>query len=93
MFYDTLIKIYSAPGLASYIKSLYADFQPYSKSISFDDGFQIDISNRIFCDPDSLIDIDCYIEVENELYKIMDLTKWDDYYEVHLYKLKRQVQS
>ncbi|MDD4564248.1 MAG: hypothetical protein PHE79_01985 [Eubacteriales bacterium] len=93
MFYETLIKIYSSPGSTAYIKSLYADFQPYTKSILFEDGFQIDISNRIFCDPDTSIDTEKYIEVENELYKIMDLIKWDGYYEVHLYKLKRQVQS
>ncbi len=92
MFYDALVKIYSSPDSASYIKSLFADFQPYSKSILFEDGFQIDVSKRIFCDSESSINIDCYVEVENELYKIMDLKKWDDYYEVHLYKLKRQVQ-
>ena len=92
MFYDTLVQIYSSPDSTSYIKSLYADFQPYSKSILFVDGFQIDISNRIFCDPDTSINIDCYVVVENALYKIMDLIKWDEYFEVHLYKLKRQVQ-
>ena len=92
MFYDTFVQIYSSPDSAAYIKSLYADFQPYSKSILFEDGFQIDISNRIFCDSDSTINMESYVEVENKLYKVMDLKKWDDYYEMHLYKLKRQVQ-
>ena len=91
MFCDTLIKIYSSSDSASYIKSIYADFQPYSKSIVFEDGFQIDITNRVFCDTDISIIKDFYIEIESEKYKVMDLKKWDDHFEVYLYKLKRQV--
>ena len=91
MFNDTLVKIYSSPDSASYIKSIYTDFQPYTKSIVFEDGFQIDITNRVFCDIDSLINKNSYMEIENEKYKVMDLKKWDDHFEVYLYKLKRQV--
>lgn len=91
MFNDTLVKIYSSPDSASYIKSIYTDFQPYTKSIVFEDGFQIDITNRVFCDIDSLINKNSYMEIENEKYKVMDLKKWDDHLEVYLYKLKRQV--
>lgn len=91
MFNDTLVKIYSNPDSASYIKSIYADFQPYTKSIVFEDGFQIDITNRLFCDTDCSINKDSYFEIESEKYKVMDLKKWDDHFEVYLYKLKRQV--
>lgn len=91
MFNNTLVKIYSSPDSASYIKSIYADFQPYSKSIMFEDGFQIDITNRLFCDIDSSINKNGYFEIECEKYKVMDLKKWDDHFEVYLYKLKRQV--
>ncbi|HHX22646.1 MAG: hypothetical protein BWY74_00843 [Firmicutes bacterium ADurb.Bin419] len=91
MFNDTLVKIYSSPNWLSYIKSIYADFQPYTKSIVFEDGFQIDITNRIFCDIDSSINKNSYMEIDNEKYKVMDLKKWDNYLEVYLYKLKRQV--
>lgn len=91
MFNDSLVKIYSSPDSASYIKSIYADFQPYTKSIVFEDGFQIDITNRLFCDTDSSINKDSYFEIESEKYKVMDLKKWDDHFEVYLYKLKRQV--
>ncbi|OCZ49573.1 hypothetical protein A7D23_15180 [Dehalobacter sp. TeCB1] len=91
MFNDSLVKIYSSPDSASYIKSIYADFQPYTKSIVFEDGFQIDITNRLFCDTDSSINKDSYFEIEGEKYKVMDLKKWDDHFEVYLYKLKRQV--
>jgi len=91
MFNDTLVKIYSSPDSASYIKSIYADFQPYTKNLSFEDGFQIDITNRLFCDTDSSIDKNSYIEVNNKKYKVIELKEWDDYIEVYLYKLQRQV--
>lgn len=91
MFYDTLVKIYSSPNSLSYIKSIYADFQPYTKSIVFEDGFQIDITNRIFCDINSSINKNSYLEIDTEKYKVMDIKKWDNYLEVYLYKLKRQV--
>ncbi len=91
MFNDTLVKIYSSPDSATYIKSIFADFQPYIKSIVFEDSFQIDITNRLFCDTDSSINKDSYFEIESEKYKVMDLKKWNDYFEVYLYKLKRQV--
>ena len=41
MFYNTLIKIYSNLDPNSYIKSFYADVQPYLKSMMFEDGFEI----------------------------------------------------
>ncbi len=91
MFNDTLVKIYSSPDSLSYIKSIYADFQPYTKSIVFEDGFQIDITSRVFCDINSTINKSSYLEIDNEKYKVMDLKKWDNYLEVYLYKLKRQV--
>lgn len=91
MFYNTLIKIYSSPDSNSYIKSIYADVQPYLKSIMFEDGFEINITRRVFCDIENSINIHSYIEIENEKYKVMDIKKWDSYMEVYLYKLKRQV--
>lgn len=91
MFNDTLIKIYSSSELTSYVKSIYGDIQPFSKSITFEDGFQIDITSRIFCDVDESITKDSYLEIENQKYKVMEIKKWDDYLEVYLYKLVRQV--
>jgi len=91
MFKDTLIIVYEAPDLNSYIKSIDADIQPFSKSILFEDGFQIDITSRLFCDIDDSITGECYVEFANEMYKVMEIKKWDDYLEVYLYKLKRQV--
>lgn len=91
MFKDTLIKVYEAPDSGSYIRSIDADVQPFSKSIVFEDGFQIDITSRVFCDIDESISEDSYVEFANEMYKVMDIKKWDDYLEISLYKLKRQV--
>ena len=91
MFKDTLIKIYEAPDSNSYIKSIDADVQPFSKSIAFEDGYQIDITSRLFCDIDDSITEESYVEFDNEKYKVMEIKKWDDYLEVYLFKLKRQV--
>jgi len=91
MFKDTVIKVYEVPDLNSYIKSIDADVQPFSRSIAFEDGFQIDITNRMFCDIDDSITEESYVEFANEKYKVMEIKKWDDYLEVYLYKLQRQV--
>ncbi len=91
MFYDTLIKIYSSSDSSSYVKSIYGDIQPFAKSITFEDGFQIDVTSRVFCDVDDPISKDSYLEIENKKYKVMEIKEWDDYLEVYLYKLVRQV--
>lgn len=91
MFKDSSIKVYSSSDSHSYIKSSNADVQPFSKSIAFEDGFQIDITNRLFCDIDDSITRESYLEFANEKYKVMEIKKWDDYLEVYLYKLQRQV--
>jgi len=91
MFKDTVIKIYSTPDPDSYIKSIDADIQPFSKSIVFEDGYQIDITRRLFCDTDDSITEDSYVEFANNKYKVMEIKKWDDYMDVCLYKLRRQV--
>lgn len=91
MFKDTLIKVYEAPDSGSYIKSIDADIQPFSKSIAFEEGFQIDITSKLFCDIDDSITEESYVEFDNEKYKVMEIKEWDDYLEVYLYKLQRQV--
>jgi hypothetical protein len=91
MFNNTLTKIFSNADLASYTKSIYTDIQPFTKEVSFEDGFQIDISNRMFCDIDSSITKESYVEIKDQKYKVMAIKKWDDYLEIHLYKCLRQV--
>jgi hypothetical protein len=86
-----LTKIYSNADLASYVKSIYADFQPFSKIISFEDGFQIEISKRMFSNPDCSITEASYAVIDDQKYKVMAIKRWDDYLELHLYKCQRQV--
>jgi len=90
MFKDTKIDILQSP-LDAPIKTIDADVQPFSKSIAFEDGFQIEITSRLFCDTDDLITEESYIEFASEMYKVMEIKKWDNYLEIYLYKLKRQV--
>ena len=90
MFKDTKIEILQSP-LDAPIKSIDADVQPFNKSILFEDGFQIDITSRMFCDIDESINGESYVEFDDEMYKVMEIKKWDDYMESYLYKLKRQV--
>ena len=91
LFYDTEVKVLTSPDPASYIKTEYGDVQPFSKSVSFEDGFIIDITKRIFCDAGSFINIDSYVIISNEIYKVMEIKKWDSYIEAYLYKCKRQI--
>ena len=90
MFYDTKVEILQSPEDAP-IKTIDADVQPFSKSILFEDGFQIDVTSRLFCDIDDSMTQERYVEFDNEKYKVMEMEKWDNYYEISLYKLKRQV--
>lgn len=79
-------------NLDSYIESIYAEFQPYSKRIVFGDDLEINITDRILCKNDTPITIDSYVDIENKTYKVISLNKWNDYMEVYLYNLKRYVQ-
>lgn len=90
VFKDTKIEILQSP-LDAPIKTIDADVQPYNKNITFEDGYQIDITKRLFCDIDESIPEDSYVEFDNDKYKVMEIKKWDNYLEVSLYKLKRQV--
>lgn len=91
MFNNAIANIYSSSDVASFTKSIDVDFQPYSKTVTFEDGYQIEITNRLFCDCDSTIDENSYVEIVGIKYKIIEIKKWDEYFEIYLYKLKRQV--
>jgi hypothetical protein len=91
MFNDTLVRIYTSSDWGGYMKSIYADVQPYFKKIVFGDDFEIDITNRLFCDNSIKINAGSYVETDNEKYKVIDLKKRDKYTEVYLYKLQRQM--
>ncbi len=67
------------------------DFQPYDKIWEFEDGFEIRITKRAFCDLNAAIIPEGYIGIGSQLYKIMNINPWDDYLELWLYACKRGV--
>jgi hypothetical protein len=91
MFNDTEIKILISSNAESYIKTEYGDVQPFSKSMTFEDGFEINITKRLFVDIGSSINLTSYLIIGGEKYKVLDIKKWDSYIEVFLYRCKRQV--
>ena len=91
MFYDTEIKIYLNPDSASYIKSIYADFQPFSGTVRFNYGLSLEISKKIFCDIDKDINEEAYFGIDENLFKVLYIKEWSDHMEVSLYRCKRVV--
>lgn len=68
------------------VASLTAEVQPYLRTFTFEDGYSIDMTKRLFCDRVSSIKMDSYIEIEQELHKVIHMKKWSDYLEVWLYE-------
>ncbi len=68
------------------LKTIKGDIQPYEKVMKFEDDIEIEISHRLFCDIEPLITDEGYLLIEGSLYKIMDIKKWSDYFEILLYK-------
>lgn len=89
MFYDTKIDILSGTDVNSIIKTVYGDFQPYYKTIAFEDGYTIEITKRVFCDRDNDITMESYFLIEKKKYKVIDIKEWSDYLEVYLYECTR----
>lgn len=87
MFYDTEIKVLTEQ--LQEFKTIYADVQPYDRSISFEDGIEIDITQRAFCDVDPEIGKDSYMSIKAKLYKVMKIKTWSDYMELWLYECNR----
>lgn len=87
MFYSTTAVIYDESLVQT--DGALVDLQPYERTQNYDDGFEIDITHRAFCDIDPTIVAAGYIEVETQLYKIMNIKQWDDYMELWLYACER----
>ena len=90
MFYDTKIEIYENLD-STYIKTIYADVQPFSETVTFNYGLSLEISKRVFCDLDKEINEDSYFRIKDDLYKTLNIKERSDYMEVYIYKCKRQV--
>lgn len=89
MFYDTKVQIidgsFQRKGL------VYVDMQPFDNSIIFEDGIEILISKRVFCDIRPEINMDSYILCNDKLYKVMKIKTWSDYMECWLYECERGI--
>ncbi|AKL96136.1 hypothetical protein CACET_c26910 [Clostridium aceticum] len=89
MFYDTEVKILKDSTRDSVEKTIYADVQPYLRHYSFEDGYDIYITKRMFCEKEESITMDTYLLIEDKKYKVMEIKKWQDYLEVWLYESRR----
>ena len=89
MFNDTEIKILSNSDNTTILKTEYADVQPFLKTYTFENGFNILTTMRAFCDKESIINEIGYVLINNEKYKAVDIKTWDTYKEAFLYKCKK----
>lgn len=70
------------------IKTIYADVQPYTKNISFEDGYSLEVTYRAFCEKVAELNLARYMRIESQIYIVLDLKEWSDYVELYLYRCK-----
>lgn len=87
MFYDTKMEILDSVHVAT-IQTIYADVQPHTKSISYEDGYTLEITHRAFCDQASGLRLNSYVRIADHIFIILDLKEWSDYLELYLYRCK-----
>lgn len=87
MFYDTKLEILDSVNLTA-IQTIYADVQPHSKSISYEDEYTLEITHRAFCDQESGLHLNGYVRIADHMFIILDLKEWSDYLELYLYRCK-----
>lgn len=87
MFYNTECYVLDKDEVQ--IAKIMMDLQPYEKTIQFEDGIEIDITARAFCDRNVNITNIGYLKVKDTLYKIISLKEWSDYLECFLYVCER----
>jgi hypothetical protein len=98
MFYDKEIEIFAKGettkniyggtviGQSIYIKTILGDVQPYSKELLVKEyGYDIQVSNRVFIDLDSLVTEGKILKYKNVDYEIKKIIEWDDYMELMIY--------
>jgi len=89
MFNDTKVQLLNATFQETGL--IFADVQSYEKSMLFEDGIEIEITKRAFCDSCPEIDDKSYMKFSNKLYKIMKVKTRSDYMESWLYECERVV--
>lgn len=83
MFYKTKVNILD--GSFTKIGEALVDLQAFNQQMTFEDNITLHITKRAFCDI-VLLNIFCYMQTDNALYKVMDIKQWDDYLELLLYE-------
>lgn len=82
-------KILILDHLFSPIKQIKADVQGYAVNMEFEFQISLRIAARVFCKPDDVLKTPVYFRIGTELYKPFIYKKWDSYYELYLYHMRR----
>ena len=88
MFYDTRMEIVNSADFTT-LKEVDADVQAYHKSITFEDGYTLEMTHRVFCPKDSSLQLYRYVRINEYMFIILDLKEWSDYLELFLYRCKQ----
>lgn len=84
------------PGGEEHVKDIDCDIQPYSQELLLKDyGYNIEVTNRIFCDLDTDIKIGTILKYkdkwnQDKSYEVRKIIPWDDYMEVMVFELQEQ---
>jgi len=95
MFYKNKMKFYKAIKTKdsygswittyTYNKSVDCDKQPYSRQLLLKDyGYDLDCTNRVFCDLNDEIDDGVIVSFDNDTtkFRVQKALPWDDYMDV-----------
>lgn len=67
------------------INSIKLDIQPISLTYTYNNGYKIPLTHKIFCDKND-ITIRDYFVVNNTFYKVIKIYEYDSFLETHCYK-------
>ncbi|SDL24618.1 hypothetical protein [Natronincola ferrireducens] len=86
MFYDREIKILD--NEQQVVRKILGDLQPYHKNFHYEDGYELEITQRAFCDREPLIHKYVKLMIGDIQYKVLDMKVWSDYLELWLYECR-----
>lgn len=70
-------------GSETIMKTIPADVQPVTKKEAYENfGYQDHCTNRVFCDSDNLLKIDSKILYNGNIFKIVQIIEWNDYFDM-----------
>ena len=92
MFYDKEIEIITdsgylddnglwVEGAHTVVKTIQCDVQPYISKLNYRDfSYDKDAKYRVFCDVDEILKLGTQVKYKNNIYYIVEIKDWDDYY-------------